>query len=541
METPAKDVESGKPPSRAELEALVAADIERGTPPSQAELEALVAEIRSRRAPSRRRDRPAADRSRDRVVAVPAVVRLALAVHVRRRCVQRYRGARHPPVVRAAARLHGLSGAEILATRSRPPHRLGAGGRCGLRRDVSHRLLSGAVPASRAADALGRCRGRGRRGAAARSVPPGGRPVDAGHFDRVPVLRFRRPLPAGTAGAQGRLGRTRGLALLAHVGRRVRRRARRFDRVHLPVRAVRRAAGEGGCRKLFHPACVLAARAVPRRTRQGRRRVLRHDRHDLRLLGRQRGDHRHLHHPADEARRLLAGAGGRDRVRGRRERPADAAGDGRRGVPDGRICRHHLRGRGASRVPAGDHHLRGAVLHRRHRGGEEGHDGPAAHAPAHACAGRPVGPADVLRPGHPGRTDLLGPRLDQAGVRRDRKPGRARAGRRRLRGAGRESRPASGPAARRSDQGPGARAGLLRGRAHRAALPAAGDGADLVPVGRGNVPRAGGILGRDRDGRRGAHPASADGFLPRPAPAWRATGGRGCAISSAAWRTARAT
>ncbi len=36
--------------------------------------------------------------------------------------------------------------------------------------------------------------------------------------------------------------------------------------------------------------------------------VVRHDRHDLRLLGRQRGDHRHLHDPADEARRLYAGA-----------------------------------------------------------------------------------------------------------------------------------------------------------------------------------------------------------------------------------------
>jgi TRAP transporter 4TM/12TM fusion protein len=44
METPRADVESRKPPSRAELEALVAADIESGTPPSQAELEALVAE-----------------------------------------------------------------------------------------------------------------------------------------------------------------------------------------------------------------------------------------------------------------------------------------------------------------------------------------------------------------------------------------------------------------------------------------------------------------------------------------------------------------
>ena len=78
-------------------------------------------------------------------------------------------------------------------------------------------------------------------------------------------------------------------------------------------------------------------------------RVVGPDRHDLRLVGRQRRHHRHLHHPADEARRLFAGEGRRDRMRGRRQRPADAAGDGRGRVPDGRVCRHHLcRGRAST-------------------------------------------------------------------------------------------------------------------------------------------------------------------------------------------------
>ncbi len=65
-----------------------------------------------------------------------------------------------------------------------------------------------------------------------------------------------------------------------------------------------------------------------------------------------------------------AGEGRRDRVRRRRQRPVDAAGDGRGGVPDRRICRHHLRRSGQARLPAGVPHLRRAVLHRRYRGRE---------------------------------------------------------------------------------------------------------------------------------------------------------------------------
>ena len=73
-------------------------------------------------------------------------------------------------------------------------------------------------------------------------------------------LRVPGSLSARPDGAQGRLARPCRLALLAHLGRRVRRRARRLDQLHLPVRAVRRAAGEGRRRQLLHPGRLLAAR-----------------------------------------------------------------------------------------------------------------------------------------------------------------------------------------------------------------------------------------------------------------------------------------
>ena len=87
--------------------------------------------------------------------------------------------------------------------------------------------------------------------------------------------------------------------------------------------------------------------------------------------------------PADEARRLSRRESRRDRVRRRRQRPADAAGDGRSRVPDGRVCRHHLCRGLQARLPAGGPDLRRAVLCGRSGGGEGRHD-------RHRAAARPA-------------------------------------------------------------------------------------------------------------------------------------------------------
>ena len=68
-------------------------------------------------------------------------------------------------------------------------------------------------------------------------------------------------------------------------------------------------------------------------------------------------------------------------------RPADAAGDGRRGVPDGRVSRQELFRRGRARLCAGADLLR----HRRRVGVSPG------VAPPHAPGRRPLPEADVAR------------------------------------------------------------------------------------------------------------------------------------------------
>ena len=68
--------------------------------------------------------------------------------------------------------------------------------------------------------------------------------------------------------------------------------------------------GEGGGGQLLHQALVLAARPLPRRAGQGRGGRLGDERDLLRLVDREHRDHRDVHHPADEAHRLLRGEGG---------------------------------------------------------------------------------------------------------------------------------------------------------------------------------------------------------------------------------------
>ncbi len=323
---------------------------------------------------------------RDRLVAVPDLVRVAFALHAGLRHLRRHRGARVPPELCAVPGVRGLSGLQVVAAQSRAADRLAAGRGGDLRGALSRRVLSRHRAASGTADAGRYHRRRRRRRAAARGVAARRRPVDADHRHRRAALCLPRALSAGADGASRLVAVARGVAFLADLRRRVRRRARRLDQLHLPVRAVRRAAGEGGRRQLFHPALVRAARQVPRRAGEGRGGVVGPDRHDLRLVGRQRRHHRHLHDPADEARRLSGGEGRRDRMRGRRQRPADAAGDGRGRVPDGRVCRHHLCRGLQARVPAGGPDLRRAVLCGRSGGREGRHERHRASARRARCS-----------------------------------------------------------------------------------------------------------------------------------------------------------
>ena len=382
------------------------------------------------------------------VVAVPALVCIPAALHAGFRHIRRHRGARVSPELRAVSCLRLLPGIEVLAARPHPALRPRPGwGRHRLRA-LSRRVLSRSGTSAGPADLRRHPRVGGRRRAADRGLAARGRPVDAGDLDHDARLRVRRALSRRPACAQGRLPRPCRLALLAHLRGGVRRRAGCLDELHLPVRAVRSPARQGGRRQLLHSGRVLAARPLPWRARQGRRGVLRHDRHDLGLVRRQRGDGGHLHHSAHEAGRLHAHAGGGDRVRRRRQRPADAAGDGRCRVHHGGIRRHHLRRCGQARHPARASDVWRVVLRGRPGGGEGRHDRSARRAAAQLAAGPHQGRHHHLLRHHPERRHLLGAGLDAPRVRRGGELGRTGVRRCRLRPARRQQGEASGPSAR---------------------------------------------------------------------------------------------
>jgi TRAP-type uncharacterized transport system, fused permease components len=135
------------------------------------------------------------------------------------------------------------------------------------------------------------------------------------------------------------------------------------------------------------------------------------------VVDRQRGHHRHLHHPADEERGLprRQGRGGRGVIVG--QRPDHAAGDGRGGLPDGRVRRHHLRAGDEARDPAGADLVHRAVLHRAPRSPEDEPAGPAAARATAVAAGDDLDHDDRLRPRHPVGDHLLGFRLAEDRVR----------------------------------------------------------------------------------------------------------------------------
>ena len=183
-----------------------------------------------------------------------------------------------------------------------------------------------------------------------------------------------RSLHAGSAAAQGRIAEPADFAPVADHRRRVRHRAGRVDRRDLRLRAVRHLAGSRRRRQLHDAGELRGAGAPARRPGQGGRGVVRPQRHDLRLVGVQRGVRRHLHHPADEEVRLRRREGRRHRDHVFGQRPDHAAGDGRCRLPDGRVRGHPVLRHRQARAAAGRAVLHRPVLHRPPGGGEAGHE-----------------------------------------------------------------------------------------------------------------------------------------------------------------------
>jgi TRAP-type uncharacterized transport system fused permease subunit len=106
-------------------------------------------------------------------------------------------------------------------------------------------------------------------------------------------------------------------------------------------------------------------------------------RHHQRQLHRQRGDHRHLHHPADEAGGLPARPGRRGGGVQLGQRPDHAAGDGRGGLPDGRVRGHPV-------LEVIKHAFLPAII---------SYIALLLHRPPGSAEGRPAGPA-AAQQGH---------------------------------------------------------------------------------------------------------------------------------------------
>ncbi len=236
----------------------------------------------------------------------------------------------------------------------------------------------------RRSDPAGSRRRGHRPDAAARGDAPCPRP---GLDDRglgIPRLYVPRPVHARDHRTRRKVIGRCGEPPVDHDGGRLRHRARRLDLVRVPVRPLRLPPRQGRRRQLFHSGRIFAHGPHARRPGQGGRGLLGDDRPDLRLLDRQRCHDRHLHHTADEARRLLRREGGRGRGRLLGQRSDHAAGYGRRGVPDGRVRGNPLLRRRQARLPARRHQLHCACLHRSPRGDEGGDGGPAAPGRAQA-------------------------------------------------------------------------------------------------------------------------------------------------------------
>ena len=401
----------------------------------------------------------------------------------------------------------------------------------------SRRVLRGvSVPLlQRAGDPAGSANGNGhdrrahRRGNHARGDAPCDGHGHADHHRPVSHLYFCRAADARSDSAQGRDRAAVRVAYVAHHRRRLRCGARRVGAVHLPVRAVRHAARHRRRGQLHDAGFDRAARASARRSGKGGRGVFRAQRHRVRLIRFQRGIGRHLHDPAHEAHRLLRRQGGRDRGGLVDQWPAHAAGDGRRGLPDGRVRRHPLCGDLQARGAAGDHLVHRALLHRASRGVEIRPQGDSARLYPDCRAARAR--LGARRERHTGglRGDLLRHQPRALGIRRRRLLGACRPDPGHVCGVARLLGAVSRRSARRSARAGAAPAQALAHDTRRHAFFHSHSGAALVPDGRRVVPRHFGVLGHgDRD-RAGCRAARAAGDVPAHRPGRGRPAQRGCA------------
>ena len=176
--------------------------------------------------------------------------------------------------------------------------------------------------------------------------------------DRLPVLRLfvraDRAGDAGPAAACGALGRA-GDGVPVPVDRRHDRADHRGVRdLHRHLRDPRRLPGKNRRRLADHRCGLPADRAAHRRPRPGGGYLERPVWHDLGLRRRQRGDHRHLHHSAHEARRLSRRVRRRGRGGGLHRRRLYAADHGRGRVPARGAHRDELLHGGQDRRDSGD-------------------------------------------------------------------------------------------------------------------------------------------------------------------------------------------
>ena len=207
-------------------------------------------------------------RRRDLLVAVPALVRLAAAVHVRLRHSQRHRSARNPSRPRAVPRLHGLSGVQVIAARATFPRSTGCwrwparspaptcscsnrSSRCGPGQPTTLDLVTAGAGILLLLEATRRSLGLPMVFVAAFFI----------------LFTFAGPyMPEAVQHKGASLSRFLHASMARHRGR-VRHRARRLDELRLPVRAVRHAAGQGRRRQLDDADLDRAARPSARRRR----------------------------------------------------------------------------------------------------------------------------------------------------------------------------------------------------------------------------------------------------------------------------------
>ncbi len=238
---------------------------------------------------------------RARLGAVPVLVRLAAAVHLRHRHPERHRGALAAPRLRAVPRLHCVAGVEALAARPACPSSTGcwrssarspaptccsstANSRCDpgrRRRWTSSSRSPGSCCCSRrrAARSAGRwrcwrCCSSATRWAA-RTCP-----ISLSHKG-ASVSRLMSHMWLTTEGVYG-------IALGVSTG---------TIFVYVLFGTLLDRAGGGN---YMMQVSLRGARAPARRAGQGRGRLVGAERPHLRLVGVQRRFRRHLHHPADE-------------------------------------------------------------------------------------------------------------------------------------------------------------------------------------------------------------------------------------------------